>query len=271
MRRALAGRDPARDDRAARPAGLALDWDAEVYDRVSDPQLAWGREVLERLDPRPDETVLDAGCGTGRLTELLVERLPRGRVIAVDASPAMVARARERLGQGVEVSEADLAELRLEEPVDAVFSNAVFHWIPDHGRLFRALHGALRPGGRLVAQCGGRGNVAALSEAIGRVSARPPFAIHLEGRPKPWTFAAPEEAAAALDAAGFRGVECWLEPKPVRPPSPRDYLATVTLGHHLEQLPGELGDDFVDAVAAELPEPLTLDYVRLNIEARRPW
>ena len=246
------------------------DWDADVYDRVSDPQLAWGREVLERLDPRPDEAVLDAGCGTGRLTELLAERLPRGRLVAVDASPAMVARARERLGERADVRQADLPELRLDEPVDAVFSNAVFHWIPDHARLFGALHAALRPGGRLVAQCGGAGNVASLTEAIGRVSARPAFAAHLDGEPRPWTFACPEEAAAALQAAGFRDVECWLEPKPVRPPSPREYLASVTLGYHLERLPDDLGDAFVDAVAAELPEPLTLDYVRLNIDARRP-
>ncbi|MBA3328711.1 MAG: methyltransferase domain-containing protein, partial [Solirubrobacterales bacterium] len=118
-------------------------------------------EVLHRLDLRGDETVLDAGCGSGRVTRMLLDRLPRGRVIAVDASPDMVGRAREELGPGADVRRADLATLRLQtaESVDAVFSNAVFHWVDDHDALFASLAGALRPGGRLVAQCGGEGNV----------------------------------------------------------------------------------------------------------------
>ncbi|MDQ4131321.1 MAG: methyltransferase domain-containing protein [Actinomycetota bacterium] len=129
------------------PGGL--DWDAATYDRVSDPQLGWGLELLDRLPLRGDEVVLDAGCGSGRVTRALLERLPGGRAIAVDASPAMVERARAALGSQARVLRGDLCELTLEEPVDAVFSNAVFHWIPDHARLFSRLRDVLRPGGRL--------------------------------------------------------------------------------------------------------------------------
>ncbi|MEA2368535.1 MAG: trans-aconitate 2-methyltransferase, partial [Thermoleophilaceae bacterium] len=139
----------------------ARDWDASTYERVSDPQVEWARQVLDRLPLRGDETVLDAGCGTGRVTQLLLERLPRGRVVAVDAAPSMVEAASAALGDRASVFQADLMELRLDEPVDAAFSNAVFHWVPDHEQLFERLHDALRPGGRLVAQCGGRGNIAA--------------------------------------------------------------------------------------------------------------
>lgn len=251
-------------------AHTARDWDAATYDRISDPQLSWGLEVLERLDPAGDETVLDAGCGSGRVTAHLVERLPRGRVVGADAAPSMVETARETLGPSVPVLLTDLVELELDQPVDAVFSNAVFHWVPDHPRLFARLFAVLRPGGRFVAQCGGTGNVEAIREAIRAVREREPFA----GQPGPpattWNFAGTEETAARLEAAGFEGVSCWLEPKRVEPPEPREFIRAVTLGPHLALLPPALRESFVDAVTGELGDPLVLDYVRLNIEARRP-
>jgi len=245
------------------------DWDAATYDRVSDPQFEWGLEVLDRLPLRGDETVLDAGCGSGRVTRALLERLPHGRVIAVDAAPAMVAAAREALGEGAEVVEADLVELELAEPVDAVFSSAVFHWVPDHDRLFGRLHAALRPGGRLVAQCGGEGNVERFLAAASEVAGEPPFDEHLAGWTGPWNFRSPESTAARLERAGFEAVECWLERRPAVPPDPRAYLASICLGCHLEQLPSELRDPYVDAVRERLGDPAEIDYVRLNVEARR--
>lgn len=107
------------------------DWNASTYDRVADPQTRWGAEVLERLPLQGDETVLDAGCGTGRVTELLLARLPRGRVVALDFSAAMLGEARGRLarfGDQVTYVEADLGRpLSLSEPVNAVLSTATFH------------------------------------------------------------------------------------------------------------------------------------------------
>ena len=246
------------------------DWDAATYERVSDPQFAWGLAVLDRLPLRGDETVLDAGCGTGRVTAELARRLPSGRVVAVDASPSMVERARETLGPEAEVFVADLAELDLEEPVDAILSTAVFHWIPDHDRLFERLHAAMKPGGRLVAQCGGAGNVERFHGVVHAVADTEPFAEHVGGWPGPWNFAAPGKTATRLERAGFTDVRCGLEPRPFIPPEPRDFMRTVCLGHHLERLPAELRQPFVDAVHDRAPKPLELDYVRLNIDARRP-
>jgi len=154
---------------------LTRDWDAATYDRVSAPQVEWAAAVLDRLELRGDETVLDAGCGSGRVTEMLIERVPDGKVIAVDAAPAMVAKAREKIGDRAEVLLQDLAELRLSEPVDAVFSNAVFHWIRDHNRLFKRLFDALKPGGRIEAQCGGAGNISKFHAAVSQLADRPPF------------------------------------------------------------------------------------------------
>ena len=246
-----------------------LDWDAEVYDRVSGPQLEWGLDVLDRLALDGDERVLDAGCGSGRVTAELARRLPRGRVVAVDGSSSMVEKARAAVPEA-EVLHADLAQLELAEPVDAIFSNAVFHWIPDHDELFARLLAALHEGGRLVAQCGGERNVHALGDAARAVAAEPPFAEHLAGWEGPWNFAGPTETAERLRRAGFVDVETWLEPRRVIPDDPRDYLETVTLGVHLSRLPEPLRDAFVDGVQERMPDPLTLDYVRLNIYARRP-
>src|SRR4051794_28931067 len=151
---------------------MARDWDASTYERLSQPLAAMGVDVLARLELRGDETVLDAGCGTGKVTATLFERLPRGRVIAVDAAPSMVEEARERLPAEVDVRQADLLDLSLDEPVDAVLSTATFHWVADHDRLFSNLLAALKPGGRLVAQCGGKGNVAAIKTAGFTVASR---------------------------------------------------------------------------------------------------
>jgi trans-aconitate 2-methyltransferase len=246
----------------------AREWDAETYDRVSDPQFSWGMEVLERLELEGGEYVLDAGCGTGRVTAELIERLPDGRVLAVDGSEDMVRKATEALGGDAEVRYADLAQLELSDPVDLVFSTAVFHWLPDHDNLFRRLRAALRPGGRLVAQCGGAGNVANLAVAIVAVAGRPEYAPHFRDMKVIWNFAEPDQTEQRLRAAGFSEARCWLEPKPLSPDYPLEFLATVTLGPHLALLPEEKHDAFTREVAAEVGEPLTLDYVRLNIEAR---
>lgn len=243
------------------------DWDGATYDRISAPQHAWGKEVLERLPLQGDELVLDAGCGSGRVTEMLAERLPQGRVIAVDASPSMVDAARERLGDRVEVRVMDLEALELEEPLDAILSTATFHWIADHERLFARLHAALRPGGRLVAQCGGEGNVRGTREAATTVGAREPFAPYMQGWDGPWNFSSAELAERRLLAAGFTQAHCWLHDVTVYPPEPREFLRTVNLGSHLLRLPKDLREPFVDAVHEIVGEPYRIDYVRLNIEA----
>lgn len=251
-------------------AGMSVEWQAEEYHALSGPMEAMGLAVLDRLELRGDETVLDAGCGSGRVTAHLLERLPHGRVIAVDRSAAMVEQARAFLPGRAEVIHADLLELELGEPVDAVLSTATFHWILDHERLFARLHALLRPGGRLVAQCGGYGNIARPLAAAAEVASRPPFAAHFAGWSRASLFATAEETAARLAAAGFAEVRCWLADSPVAPKDPAAYLRTITLRDHLTRLPAELEQPFVEAVVELLPRPVVLDYVRLNLDGRRP-
>jgi trans-aconitate 2-methyltransferase len=249
---------------------MSGDWDAVTYDRVSDPQFGWALEQLERLPLAGDEFVLDAGCGTGRVTSLLADRVPRGRVYGVDTAPSMVQHAREALGERAIVLRQDLVELDLPEPVDVVFSNATFHWIPDHEALFAALYGAMKPGARLLAQCGGEGNVASFFTAADSVANEQPFQRFFDDWRNPRNFAGADQTAQRLRDAGFSDVEAWLEPRPVTPGEPRLFVATVCLVRHLDPLPEELREAFVDRVLARVGEPLVLDYVRLNMSAVRP-
>ena len=244
------------------------DWDAGTYHRVSVPHEEWARSVLARLPLGGEETVLDAGCGSGRVTGLLIERLPRGRVVAVDGSPSMIEKVRETLRPGDEALVSNLTELKLEQQVDAVFSSAVFHWVLDHDLLFRQLRAALRPGGAIAAQCGGAGNIDRLRAISGKVAASEPFASHFDGFDEPWNYAGAEETEARLEAAGFDRVRCWLQPWTIEPPEPAEFLRTVCLGPHMDRLPEELQMPFVERVLEDEPEPLRLEYVRLNIEAR---
>ena len=246
----------------------AVAWKAEEYDDQSAPHTEWAARIIDRLALKGHETILDAGCGTGRLTKLLLDRLPTGRVIGVDASPQMLARAREHLGDEVELVEADLIGLELSEPVDAVYSSAVFHWITDHEALFRSLHGALKPGKWLEAQCGGPNNIAEVERALDSLSGDERFAPYLRGEHRAWNYASVSDTEERLRAAGFTEIRVWTEPWPVTPADPRSYLESVILPWHLDRLPGELHPAFIDAVISTAPRPLALNYVRLNLSAR---
>jgi trans-aconitate 2-methyltransferase len=250
------------------------DWNGKSYDRISGPQEQLGLAVLERLELSGDERVLDAGCGSGRVTQALAERLPHGRVLALDQSESMVQAARERLAKApdgvserVEVRVLDLLELELSDPVDAILSTATFHWIADHPVLFSRLHAALVPGGRLLAQCGGEGNINGLRARAGEVMRREPYAAAFAHFQAPWNYAPPELTSERLLAVGFATAQCWLQPAPQEPAHAREFLSTIVLGPHYRHLPEELREPFMDEVMEVLGEPVVVDYVRLNMDA----
>ncbi|MGI8715667.1 MAG: class I SAM-dependent methyltransferase [Solirubrobacteraceae bacterium] len=245
------------------------DWDAATYDRISAPQQKWAAEQLDRLELAGDEVVVDAGCGSGKITLELIRRLPHGTVYAVDAAPSMVAHTQEAVGDRATALCQDLVELALPELVDVVFSNATFHWIPDHDALFAALHRNLKPGGRLLAQCGGEGNIDAFRTMSDAVAAQAPFAPYFADFTRPWNYASAGLTAKRLERAGFTDVSTWLEPRPTPLAEPRTFVETVCLVRHLDPLPQDMRGPFIDAVMERVGEPLVLDYVRLNMTARR--
>jgi trans-aconitate 2-methyltransferase len=188
-------------------------------------------------------------------------------VYAVDVAPSMVAHTRERLGDRVTAYCQDLVELTLPEPADVAFSNATFHWIADHDALFGALHRALRPGGRLVAQCGGLGNIDDFRRLADEVAREPEFAAYFADWRGPWNYADAPETEARLANAGFSDAQAWLEPREVHLEDPRPFIQTVCLVRHLDPLPDDVRGPFVDRVLQRAGTPLTLHYVRLNMTA----
>jgi trans-aconitate 2-methyltransferase len=218
-------------------------WDAQTYEQVADPQAAWADEIIARSGIKHGDVVLDAGCGGGRVTTKLLELTPN--VIAVDGDANMVATARTTLPESVPVHHQDLLDLDIPEKVDVVFSCAVFHWITDHERLFERLHRVLKAGGRLVAQCGGYGNIQNVLDVVGE-------------RPGRWLYAKPEETEARLRGAGFADARAWLEPKPTVPSDMVRFVETVILHEDPDR----------NANARRVAEQIDhIDYVRLNMEA----
>jgi trans-aconitate methyltransferase len=254
------------------------EWDASTYHRLSNHQAQWGQKVLQRLFLRGDETVVDAGCGSGRVTAELARLLPQGRIIAVDLSEQMLHKAAENLASAastrVDLLCADLAALPLRNAADGIFSTAAFHWVRDHDRLFRALFLALNPGGWLEAQCGGGPNIAGVRRRAGVVMAKPEFARYFASWREPWTFPDEQTATERLRQAGFTEIRAWTEPAGFAMPTPEDYrqyLITVTLHQHLARVPDPaVRERFLDQVV-ELAQPeLYFDYWRLNLHARKP-
>lgn len=257
------------------------EWNAAEYHRLSAPQFHWGQRVLSELHLRGDERVLDAGCGTGKLTQILLHNLPRGRIVGLDVSRNMVMHARPGLqaefGDRAQFVAADLVALPFHEAFDGIFSTASFHWVLDHDLLFRNLFAALRPGGWLHAQCGGGPNIARLRGRVRVLSQTAEFAPWLADFTEPWFFSGAETAKDGLRRAGFEDIHTGLEAAAVTVSSAEefhDYLRTFVLHRHLEQLPSaHLQEQFLQHLtrsSAEDSPPWTLDYTRLNLRARKP-
>jgi trans-aconitate 2-methyltransferase len=267
-----------------------MDWDAERYHRLSNPQLGWGRRVLERLAPVSGERVLDLGCGTGRLTAELVSTIGEGTIVAVDRSEAMLreasavkagTRGPHRVGDdtppiAVYFVRADGACLPFADVFDAVLSTATFHWIRDHEALFASIYRALLPGGRLVAQCGGGPNLKRLLDRATELTREPRFERYFEGWSDPWLFADVPTTMGRLHDAAFTAVDVYLEEAPTTLPDRatfREFLSCVCIREHLARLSAPNRDVFLDRLAdrgADDDPPFTLDYWRLNIVARKP-
>jgi trans-aconitate methyltransferase len=260
---------------------MSKEWNAALYHQISAPQVSWGKKVLARVPLRGDEAVLDAGCGTGRLTRDLLEALPRGRVVALDVSQNMIAEARAYLvpdfSGRVEFACCDLLSMPFREQFDGIFSTASFHWVRDHDALFRGLYRALKPGGWLCAQCGGGKVLERLLSRVAQLMSAEPYAEHFAGYMSPWEFSNAETTAGRLRRAGFEQIETSLEEAPTTFPNAQEFqqfVESVILRNHLERVPDtDLRQSFLvnlTAQAAADDPPFLLDYWRLNLQGKRP-
>jgi trans-aconitate 2-methyltransferase len=261
---------------------MTREWKSADYHRLSDPQYGWGLKVLKKLQAcnlRGDEQILDAGCGSGRVTAELLKAFPQASVTALDASENMVKEANKTLApfaERVKVQRLDLLDLAVVQAFDVIFSTAVFHWIKDHEWLFENLFCALRPGGLLLAQCGGGPNLKRLRERADRLRSGPQFARFFEGWESVWEYPYPKVERQRLQRAGFTEIDTALEEAPTTLSDEstfRQFCATIVLKPYVQLLPTELHDRFLEPVVREAANddpPFTLDYWRLNIRATRP-
>jgi len=257
------------------------EWDATAYHRLSGPQVSWGKKVLSTLKLRGDEFLMDAGCGTGRLTAELLQHLPEGRVVGVDVSQNMLATARDHLHlhfrDHVYFVAADLQNLPFERAFDGIFSTAAFHWVPDHLRLFRSLFIALRPGGWLRAQCGGGPNLARLRARMDALMAAPKCAPFFSRFRNPWVYNDADTAAELLRQAGFVDIETSLEPAQTVLENAEiysEFVRSVIVRRPLEEIPEPpLRAEFVAELARQAANddpPFSLDYWRLKLSGNVP-
>ncbi len=252
----------------ARPGGRVVDqhWDPARYQRNAGFVAVLGQPVVELLAPRPDERILDLGCGEGTLTAVLARQ---ARVTGVDASVEQVAAARVR---GLDAHVADGTRLGcFAEEFDAVFSNAALHWMRDPDAVIDGVWRALKPGGRFVGECGGAGNVATVRGALVAVLAR----RGIDGdAASPWYFPAAAEYRARLERGGFAvaSIDLIRRPTPI-PGRLADWLDTFAESFLAAVRAAEraaVKDEVEALVRAALYDPSgawTLDYVRLRFAA----
>ncbi len=269
----------AADGKGADCLDQTVDWNASAYHQLSEPHVAWGEQVLARLPLRGDERAIDVGCGTGRLTARLLERLPRGFVLGIDLSENMLEVARRellpRFGERVRLERQDVLKLQVDAPVDVVFSTATFHWVLDQKALYGALLGALKPGGRLEAQYGGEGNLRGIRDRAQQTIEKLNLGARFADFTEPWVYPRADMLQAHLESSGWKDVRAWLEPAPTTfedAATYRAFLRDVVLRHHVARLSAAEAEAFLDALteAARYDKRrFTLDYVRLNVSARR--
>jgi trans-aconitate methyltransferase len=261
----------------------AYRWNSEDYARHSSAQQEWALELLTKLGLQPGEQVLDIGCGDGKVTAAIAARLPGGGALGLDSSPEMVDLARRSYPPNrhpnLRFQLGDALALDFEERFDAVFSNATLHWVRDHLRVLRAVARALKPGGRLLFQMGGRGNGEEVLRKLEELSWEPPWKAWLAGFPCPWSFYGPEEYRGWLRQAGLQARRLELIPKQMRQQGAAGlagWIRTTWLPYteavppeHREELVARIVDRYLRVHPPDADGAVTVEMVRLEVEAVR--
>lgn len=249
-------------------------WQSDLYDSKLDYVSGLGMGVVDLLNPKPGETVLDLGCGTGDLAHEIARR--GAAVIGIDLSADMIAAAGEKY-PGIDFRVADGERFTLERSVDAVFSNAALHWMRRPERVIRCVRDALKPGGRFVAEFGGKGNVGTVVDAIIRVLRRE-FGMDVADR-NPWYFPSIGEYGALLEREGFHVVYAAHLDRPTRMKDGADGLRLWIRGFadfFFEGLGDREKETAIATVESETRGELYrdgawhIDYKRLRVMAVKP-
>ena len=266
-----------RGEQQARTDEGTLSWDAGLYDRSFNFVSNYGTAVLDLLAPQPGERILDIGCGTGHLAREIVAR--GAEVLGTDASPEMIAQARANYPDvpGLSFAVADAAAFTVDAPFGAVFSNAAIHWVRDHEGVARSVAAALAPGGRFVAEFGGKGNIATITGGLERALAEEGFSDFAARNP--WTFPSIPEFSARLERYGLETVYAALFDRPTLLEGGEDGLR-LWLRMFGDTFFAGVPDDAQERIIARLEQRLRpallrdgawwADYRRLRLVARKP-
>jgi trans-aconitate methyltransferase len=187
---------------------LNNNWDTSLYEDKHAFVWEYGEDLLQLLNPQPGESILDLGSGTGQLTEKIAQA--GAEVMGFDYAPTMIEKAKENYPH-IRFDVADATKFQVERPLDAVFSNAVLHWVKEADRAIASIHQSLKPGGRFVAEFGGKGNVLAIATAL--ETALKSINIPTQAR-NPWYFPSIGEYATLLEQQGFDVIYSTLFARP---------------------------------------------------------
>lgn len=265
-----------------------LPWDAERYHNISNIQEQWGRRLILRRKWKGNEIVMDAGCGTGRVTKLLAEKVSRGGMVyAIDIDTNMIQQTRKNLAgfKNVTIIQSDLHNVDLPRKINVIYSNAVLHWISEHKKVFQHFWKLLcndnnsssnnnNKGGQLLIQCGGYGNLEKVHRLINLVKESDEFKDYFMDWKEPWYFAKPSETHTLLEEIGFKNVNVYLSNGYTTFSDQKSYsefIKTVVMRPFLDYLPNEkIKSKYLNLFLDKVEQSnlsWILDYVRLNIMA----
>ncbi|MCW4017217.1 MAG: methyltransferase domain-containing protein [Candidatus Bathyarchaeota archaeon] len=258
-------------------------WNANEYTKNSSNPYEWAKELIPKLELKGTESVLDIGCGEGKVTALLASYLPHGQVVGVDSSEDMITAARSAFPHchypNLTFLRMDIRELTFREQFDVAFSNAALHWIIDHQAVLECVHDSLDKGGRLLFQMAGKGNaqniIAVLEELISEEDCKPYF----KNFTFPYGFYGPEEYTKWLKEAGFKPERLEMFPKDMKLHGKEallGWIKSVWLPF-TERVPENLRDSFINELADRYLAAYPMDsssivhvnMVRLEVQATK--
>jgi trans-aconitate methyltransferase len=263
---------------------MAYTWNPQDYAQNSRGQELWGRELLALIDLRPEDVVLDVGCGDGRLTATLAKGVPQGSVVGVDLSADMIAHASRQHcpapNSNLRFQQADAAALAFTAEFSVVFSNAALHWVADQRAAVQGIARALRPGGRFIAQMGGQGTFAEVIVAFEHMAHTPRWREMVRSGAMPYRFHNPTTYESWLQESGLAIKECRFLTKDMVHEDRTAFIGWLRTAWHpyTASIPVELRDDFLQDVAAHYVAGHTPDgqggihcgAVRLQVQAQKP-
>jgi trans-aconitate methyltransferase len=238
-------------------------WDPDDYRRSSSAQFNWAMTLIAGLDLKGKENILDIGCGDGRITAILAEKVPKGRVLGMDISPEMIGHA-EKTHSGVpnlRFQVADASRLHFKDEFDLVVSFACLHWVKDHLPVLRGVNESLVPGGHFLMQCGGKGNAARILDLTGEIIESSPWQEHFRDFAFPYNFYGPEEYRVWLKNAGLTAKRVELVSKDMvhQGQEGLEGIIRTTWLPYTERLPVYLRERFVKEVAGRYLQRYPLD------------